>query len=54
MSLIDNVATNLSNGFHDTALQQNIITMCNTLKQCAHQFEAVYKGNSANILSYHF
>ncbi|XP_008555908.1 eukaryotic translation initiation factor 4E-binding protein Mextli isoform X2 [Microplitis demolitor] len=43
VSLIDNVASNLSNGFHDPTLQQNIITMCNTLKQCAHQFEPVYK-----------
>ncbi|KAK0180454.1 hypothetical protein PV327_006094 [Microctonus hyperodae] len=43
VSLIDNVTSNLTNGFHDPSLQQNIITMCNTLKQCAHQFEAVYK-----------
>lgn len=44
VSLIDNVAMQLTNGFHDRALQMNVITMCNHLKLYAHQLEAIYKG----------
>ncbi|CAL7935907.1 unnamed protein product [Xylocopa violacea] len=43
VSLIDNVAMQLTNGFHDQALQINVITMCNHLKLYAHQLEAIYK-----------
>ncbi|XP_031838543.1 eukaryotic translation initiation factor mextil isoform X2 [Nomia melanderi] len=43
VSLIDNVAMQLTNGFHDRTLQMNVITMCNHLKLCAHQLEAIYK-----------
>ncbi|XP_061937946.1 eukaryotic translation initiation factor 4E-binding protein Mextli isoform X4 [Apis cerana] len=43
VSLIDNVAMQLTNGFHDRALQMNVITMCNHLKLYAHQLEAIYK-----------
>ncbi|XP_063993021.1 eukaryotic translation initiation factor 4E-binding protein Mextli isoform X3 [Diachasmimorpha longicaudata] len=43
VSLIDNVVSHLTNGFHDPSLQPNIVTMCNALKHCAPQLEAVYK-----------
>ncbi|XP_017882250.1 eukaryotic translation initiation factor 4E-binding protein Mextli isoform X2 [Ceratina calcarata] len=43
VSLIDNVAMQLTNGFHDRTLQMNVITMCNHLKLYAHQLEAIYK-----------
>ncbi|XP_011297955.1 uncharacterized protein mxt isoform X2 [Fopius arisanus] len=43
VSLIDNVVSHLTNGFHDPSLQTNIVTMCNALKHCAPQLEAVYK-----------
>ncbi|XP_017761916.1 PREDICTED: eukaryotic translation initiation factor 4E-binding protein Mextli isoform X2 [Eufriesea mexicana] len=43
VSLIDNVAMQLTNGFHDRTLQINVITMCNHLKLYAHQLEAIYK-----------
>lgn len=41
--LIDRVVSHLTNGFHDPSLQSNIVKMCNALKQCALQLEAVYK-----------
>lgn len=44
VSLIDNVAMQLTNGFHDRTLQISVITMCNHLKLCAPQLEAIYKG----------
>ncbi|KAK1116842.1 hypothetical protein K0M31_018004 [Melipona bicolor] len=43
VSLIDNVAMQLTNGFHDRTLQISVITMCNHLKLYAHQLEAIYK-----------
>ncbi|XP_046746979.1 eukaryotic translation initiation factor 4E-binding protein Mextli isoform X2 [Diprion similis] len=43
VSLIDNVAIHLSNGYFDRTLQMNVITMCNHLKLHAHQLEAIYK-----------
>ncbi|XP_076632676.1 eukaryotic translation initiation factor mextil isoform X2 [Colletes latitarsis] len=43
VSLIDNVAMQLTNGFHDRTLQMNVVTMCNHLKLYAHQLEAIYK-----------
>ncbi|XP_033348677.1 eukaryotic translation initiation factor 4E-binding protein Mextli isoform X3 [Bombus vosnesenskii] len=43
VSLIDNVAMQLTNGFHDRTLQISVITMCNHLKLCAPQLEAIYK-----------
>lgn len=43
MSLIDNVAMQLTNGFHDRTLQTNVVTMCNHLKLYAPQLEAIYK-----------
>lgn len=44
MSLIDNVAMQLSNGFHDRTLQMNVISMCSHLKLYANKLEAIYKG----------
>lgn len=44
VSLIDNVAMQLTNGFHDRTLQTNVVTMCNHLKLYAPQLEAIYKG----------
>ncbi|XP_076374993.1 eukaryotic translation initiation factor mextil isoform X1 [Megalopta genalis] len=43
VSLIDNVATRLTNVFHDQTLQMSVVTMCNHLKLYAHQLEAIYK-----------
>ncbi|XP_033232215.1 eukaryotic translation initiation factor 4E-binding protein Mextli isoform X2 [Belonocnema kinseyi] len=43
VSLIDNVAMHLSNGYYDRMLQTNVITMCNHLKLYSHQLEAIYK-----------
>ncbi|RLU20526.1 hypothetical protein DMN91_007136 [Ooceraea biroi] len=43
VSLIDNVAMQLTNGFHDRTLQMNVISMCNHLKLYANQLEAIYK-----------
>ncbi|XP_076243465.1 eukaryotic translation initiation factor mextil isoform X2 [Calliopsis andreniformis] len=43
VSLIDNVALQLTNGFHERTLQMNVVTMCNHLKLWAHQLEAIYK-----------
>ncbi|XP_015608856.1 eukaryotic translation initiation factor 4E-binding protein Mextli isoform X4 [Cephus cinctus] len=43
VSLIDNVAMHLSNGYFDRTLQMNVVTMCNHLKLYAHQLEAIYK-----------
>ncbi|XP_015440542.1 PREDICTED: uncharacterized protein LOC107195250 isoform X2 [Dufourea novaeangliae] len=43
VSLIDNVAMQLTNGFHDRTLQMNVVTMCNHLKLYAYQLEAIYK-----------
>lgn len=51
VSLIDNVAMQLTNGFHDRTLQMNVISMCNHLKLYANQLEAIYKGEqNPNIL----
>lgn len=44
VSLIDNVAMQLTNGFHDRTLQMNVISMCSHLKLYANQLEAIYKG----------
>lgn len=44
VSLIDNVAMQLTNGFHDRTLQINVISMCSHLKLYANQLEAIYKG----------
>ncbi|XP_020707396.2 eukaryotic translation initiation factor 4E-binding protein Mextli isoform X8 [Athalia rosae] len=43
VSLIDNVAIHLTNGYFDRTLQMNVITMCNHVKLYAHQLEAIYK-----------
>ncbi|XP_019697193.1 eukaryotic translation initiation factor 4E-binding protein Mextli isoform X5 [Harpegnathos saltator] len=43
VSLIDNVAMQLTNGFHDRTLQLNVISMCSHLKLYANQLEAIYK-----------
>ncbi|XP_011699369.1 PREDICTED: uncharacterized protein LOC105456775 isoform X2 [Wasmannia auropunctata] len=43
VSLIDNVAMQLTNGFHDRTLQMNVISMCSHLKLYANQLEAIYK-----------
>ncbi|XP_053983080.1 eukaryotic translation initiation factor 4E-binding protein Mextli isoform X4 [Hylaeus anthracinus] len=43
VSLIDNVAMQLTNGFHERTLQMNVVTMYNHLKLYAHQLEAIYK-----------
>ncbi|XP_076670853.1 eukaryotic translation initiation factor mextil isoform X3 [Andrena cerasifolii] len=43
VSLIDNVAMQLTNGFHDRTLQISVVTMCNHLKLYAHQLEGLYK-----------
>ncbi|XP_014471594.1 PREDICTED: uncharacterized protein LOC106742821 isoform X1 [Dinoponera quadriceps] len=43
VSLIDNVAMQLTNGFHDRTLQMNVISMCSHLKLYASQLEAIYK-----------
>ncbi|XP_012230384.1 eukaryotic translation initiation factor 4E-binding protein Mextli isoform X2 [Linepithema humile] len=43
VSLIDNVAMQLTNGFHDRTLQVNVISMCSHLKLYANQLEAIYK-----------
>ncbi|XP_018392902.1 PREDICTED: eukaryotic translation initiation factor 4E-binding protein Mextli isoform X4 [Cyphomyrmex costatus] len=43
VSLIDNVAMQLTNGFHDRTLQINVISMCSHLKLYANQLEAIYK-----------
>ncbi|XP_029037611.1 eukaryotic translation initiation factor 4E-binding protein Mextli isoform X3 [Osmia bicornis bicornis] len=43
VSLIDNVAMQLTNGFHDRTLQMNVVSMYNHLKLYAHQLEAIYK-----------
>ncbi|XP_020287318.1 eukaryotic translation initiation factor 4E-binding protein Mextli isoform X2 [Pseudomyrmex gracilis] len=43
VSLIDNVAMQLSNGFHDRTLQMNVISMCSHLKLYANKLEAIYK-----------
>lgn len=44
ISLIDNVAMQLTNGFRDRTLQLNVISMCSHLKLYANQLEAIYKG----------
>lgn len=44
VSLIDNVAMQLTNGFHDRTLRMNVISMCSHLKLYANQLEAIYKG----------
>lgn len=43
VSLIDEVVSSLSNGCIDPTLQINILTMCETLKNCPHQIETIYK-----------
>ncbi|XP_044013334.1 eukaryotic translation initiation factor 4E-binding protein Mextli isoform X11 [Aphidius gifuensis] len=43
VSLIDEVVSSLSNGCFDPTLQINILTMCETLKNCPHQIETIYK-----------
>uniref|UniRef100_A0A6V7JAD1 Uncharacterized protein n=1 Tax=Bracon brevicornis TaxID=1563983 RepID=A0A6V7JAD1_9HYME len=43
VSLINNVVSHLTNGFHDPNLQANIVQMCNALKRCAPQLEATQK-----------
>ncbi|KAL6423915.1 hypothetical protein ACFW04_009696 [Cataglyphis niger] len=43
VSLIDNVAMQLTNGFHDRTLRMNVISMCSHLKLYANQLEAIYK-----------
>ncbi|KAJ8670562.1 hypothetical protein QAD02_001821 [Eretmocerus hayati] len=43
VSLIDNVAMNLNNGYFDQLLQSNVITMCNHLKLYSKQLESLYK-----------
>ncbi|XP_029164639.1 eukaryotic translation initiation factor 4E-binding protein Mextli isoform X3 [Nylanderia fulva] len=43
VSLIDNVAMQLTNGFHDRTLQMNVISMCSHLKLYANELEAIYK-----------
>ncbi|XP_070172449.1 eukaryotic translation initiation factor 4E-binding protein Mextli isoform X4 [Polyergus mexicanus] len=43
VSSIDNVAMQLTNGFHDRTLQMNVISMCSHLKLYANQLEAIYK-----------
>jgi len=44
VSLLDTVAMQLTNGFHDRTLQMNVISMCSHLKLYANQLEAIYKG----------
>ncbi|XP_014204232.1 eukaryotic translation initiation factor 4E-binding protein Mextli isoform X2 [Copidosoma floridanum] len=43
VSLIDNVAMHLNNGFYDQSLQNNIVRMCNHLKLYSQQLELIYK-----------
>ncbi|XP_032455373.1 eukaryotic translation initiation factor 4E-binding protein Mextli isoform X11 [Nasonia vitripennis] len=43
VSLIDNVAMCLNNGYYDQSLQSNIVLMCNHLKLYSHQLEMIYK-----------
>jgi len=54
VSLIDNVAMQLTNGFHDRTLQINVISMCSHLKLYANQLEAIYKGKESFGLKTYF
>jgi len=54
VSLIDNVAMQLTNGFHDRTLQMNVISMCSHLKLYANQLEAIYKGKCVVICKIYF
>lgn len=53
LSLINDVAMQLSNGSFDTNLQLNILAMYNNLKLYALQLEEIYKGLFVFIIIYY-